>query len=436
MPRADSTATTRCPASRLATMRCAARLRRSASATEVPPNFMTTVPGMRPAGYDSAGRRRRRGRVLVAAGRAVAIVAAVLLVVPAGGRGRALRAPVPEAGSRFQDGAQPRIDAAGPSPPLIERGGRAAVRRGLPGGQAPAARCAAPVLVRAESHWRARARSCTALTTQRCGGPRGASARPRPLVARRPRELGRLGPVDQPTLGAEGAPADARETARRAGGAPARRGHRRRPRAVGRPRRRRQPRRRRRSFGDDRARRGVRRPGGGRRLARGGASRRSRAASRARAPRRRTRSRAPRPSACRSTSCVARDVRPFAGVVARRARDPDVRRALRGVRRRDAGDAAARGDRDCCAGGSGFRGAVVSADLVSATAATGGRVAAAAVAALQAGCDLLLVPGGRRDQEDACARWSARCGAATSPPGGSTRPSAASRRLRRAAGRS
>ena len=43
LPRALRTATTRCPASRLATMRWAARLRRSASATEVPPNFMTTV---------------------------------------------------------------------------------------------------------------------------------------------------------------------------------------------------------------------------------------------------------------------------------------------------------------------------------------------------------------------------------------------------------
>ena len=46
LPRALSTATTRLPASRLATMRAAARLSRSASATEVPPNFMTTVPGM------------------------------------------------------------------------------------------------------------------------------------------------------------------------------------------------------------------------------------------------------------------------------------------------------------------------------------------------------------------------------------------------------
>ena len=44
-PRADSTATTRWPSSRAATIRRAARLIRSASATEVPPNFMTTVPG-------------------------------------------------------------------------------------------------------------------------------------------------------------------------------------------------------------------------------------------------------------------------------------------------------------------------------------------------------------------------------------------------------
>ena len=44
LPRADSTATTRWPCSRAATIRRAARLRRSASATEVPPNFMTTVP--------------------------------------------------------------------------------------------------------------------------------------------------------------------------------------------------------------------------------------------------------------------------------------------------------------------------------------------------------------------------------------------------------
>jgi hypothetical protein len=42
-PRAESTATTRLPASFCATIRRAARVIRSASATEVPPNFMTTV---------------------------------------------------------------------------------------------------------------------------------------------------------------------------------------------------------------------------------------------------------------------------------------------------------------------------------------------------------------------------------------------------------
>ena len=45
-PRADRTATTRLPDSRWATIRRAARLMRSASATEVPPNFMTTVSGV------------------------------------------------------------------------------------------------------------------------------------------------------------------------------------------------------------------------------------------------------------------------------------------------------------------------------------------------------------------------------------------------------
>ena len=43
LPRAERTATTRWPASRLATMRRAACLMRSASATEVPPNFITMM---------------------------------------------------------------------------------------------------------------------------------------------------------------------------------------------------------------------------------------------------------------------------------------------------------------------------------------------------------------------------------------------------------
>ena len=45
LPRADSTATTRAPASAACAMREAARLMRSASATDVPPNFITTVSG-------------------------------------------------------------------------------------------------------------------------------------------------------------------------------------------------------------------------------------------------------------------------------------------------------------------------------------------------------------------------------------------------------
>jgi beta-N-acetylhexosaminidase len=49
----------------------------------------------------------------------------------------------------------------------------------------------------------------------------------------------------------------------------------------------------------------------------------------------------------------------------------------------------------------GFRGAVVSANLTAATSAGGTSVGAAAVAALKAGCDVLFVPGDRRDQEDA-----------------------------------
>ena len=43
LPRAESTATTLCPASRALTTRRAARLISSAPATEVPPNFITTM---------------------------------------------------------------------------------------------------------------------------------------------------------------------------------------------------------------------------------------------------------------------------------------------------------------------------------------------------------------------------------------------------------
>ena len=57
LPRADRTATTRRPSSRAATIRRAARLMRSASATEVPPNFITTVSASAGAGSGMAAER-------------------------------------------------------------------------------------------------------------------------------------------------------------------------------------------------------------------------------------------------------------------------------------------------------------------------------------------------------------------------------------------
>ncbi|MDQ3678167.1 MAG: hypothetical protein M3401_15455 [Actinomycetota bacterium] len=48
-----------------------------------------------------------------------------------------------------------------------------------------------------------------------------------------------------------------------------------------------------------------------------------------------------------------------------------------------------------------FRGAVISADLTATTATSGGNVGDAAVEALKAGADLLLVPGGRAQQDEA-----------------------------------
>jgi beta-N-acetylhexosaminidase len=51
--------------------------------------------------------------------------------------------------------------------------------------------------------------------------------------------------------------------------------------------------------------------------------------------------------------------------------------------------------------GLGFTGAIISGDLVSTTATTGGTVGEAAVDALKAGADMLLVPGGRAQQDEA-----------------------------------
>jgi beta-N-acetylhexosaminidase len=49
----------------------------------------------------------------------------------------------------------------------------------------------------------------------------------------------------------------------------------------------------------------------------------------------------------------------------------------------------------------GFDGTIISADLTATTATTGGTVGEAGVAALQAGVDMLVVPGGRAEQDEA-----------------------------------
>ena len=85
-----------------------------------------------------------------------------------------------------------------------------------------------------------------------------------------------------------------------------------------------------------------------------------------------------------------------------------------------------------------FEGAILSADLVATTATAGGTVGEAAVNALKAGVDLLVIPGGRAQQDQAFRAVVAAVQApATSRPGGSSTrwsgsPSCAGSRARRA----
>jgi beta-N-acetylhexosaminidase len=64
----------------------------------------------------------------------------------------------------------------------------------------------------------------------------------------------------------------------------------------------------------------------------------------------------------------------------------------------------------------GFGGTIVSADLVATTATTGGSVADAAVEAVKAGVDMLLVPGGRPQQDEAYRAIVAAVAAGTIKP--------------------
>lgn len=97
---------------------------------------------------------------------------------------------------------------------------------------------------------------------------------------------------------------------------------------------------------------------------------------------------------------VARDVRPFAGVV---ARAPAIQMSAALYAAWDGVTPATLLPEavGLLRGRLGYRGAVVSSDLIAATAATGGSVGKAAVDALKAGCDLLLIPGGQAEQDQA-----------------------------------
>src|SRR4051794_4593335 len=95
-PRADRTATTRLPFSARVAIRWAARLMRSASATDVPPNFITTVSARVDAACDIAAkdsfrtvrdRLRHPSRALVAALAAAAVIAVVVVGLVASGGG-------------------------------------------------------------------------------------------------------------------------------------------------------------------------------------------------------------------------------------------------------------------------------------------------------------------------------------------------------------
>jgi beta-N-acetylhexosaminidase len=97
---------------------------------------------------------------------------------------------------------------------------------------------------------------------------------------------------------------------------------------------------------------------------------------------------------------MARDVRPFAAAVARAPAmqmSAAVYVAWDGVTPATLLPDAVRLLRERL----GFRGAIVSADLVAAQAATGESIGRGAIQAFMAGCDMLLISGGREEQETA-----------------------------------
>jgi beta-N-acetylhexosaminidase len=344
----------------------------------------------------STGASRRRRLLLTAAGVVMAVAAIVVFVgSDSGSDGRTARGPGNEAGSRFRPDEQP--DQGTERDLTAAETERRAARlfiAGFPTGTGPQ-RVWGGLLVSDANY-----ESSSQLRAMVDGLQSAARKdnKPAPMVVADPAALGNLGPADAPTIGTEGTQADARETALRSGrrvrtagvdvvlapsadlavgGGPAEN----------------------RSFGDDA--RGVSAfvfqavdgwlaggvlPVPGRFPGEGAASQDP--------------IEGPATVGLSLEELDARDVRPFAGVVSTAPAmqlsaaiyaawdgvtpatlNPDVVRLLRGR--------------------LGYTGAIVSADLVAATAATGEDVGKAAVEALKAGCDVLMVPGGRAEQDAA-----------------------------------
>ena len=344
----------------------------------------------------STGAERRTRLILAVAGVLMAAAAIVVLLDSGGGSDTARdRPPANEAGSRFGS-EEPATQPATRDLSAAETERRVArlFVAGFSTGAGPQ-RVWGGLLV-SDANYASPTQLRTMVTTLQRAAAR--DDKPVPMVVADPGLLGNLGPADQPTLGAEGTQDAARETARRAasrvrtagvdvvlapnadlgvGGGP----------AEGR------------AFGDDP--RGVAAfvfqavdgwlsgkvlPVPGRFPGEGAASQDP--------------LEGPATVGLSLEELVARDVRPFAGVV---AKAPAIQlsaalyAAWDGVTPATLSPEVVKLLRERL----GYEKAIMSADLVAVTAATGEDVGRAAIDALKAGCDLLLIPGGQAEQDAA-----------------------------------
>src|SRR3954453_20134437 len=107
LPRADRTATTRLPRSARDAIRSAARLIRSASATEVPPNFMTTVSARPGSGAGAACDMAAKDSFRCLRGRPLRLIRSLRARLRLPARGR----------PRLPAGGRLRLPARGRPPP-------------------------------------------------------------------------------------------------------------------------------------------------------------------------------------------------------------------------------------------------------------------------------------------------------------------------------